>query len=127
LALTGALDGHVATTHWHFASELARRFPAITVNPDVLYVDQSPVLTSAGVAAGFDRCLHLVRHDCGAEVAAHVARMVVMPLERTGGQAQFIVHEQPDLPDATFGPLMTWIEQHLRSDLSLPVSPTERR
>ncbi len=121
LALTGALDGHVATTHWNVASELARRFPAITVDPDVLYVDRGQLLTSAGVAAGFDLCLHLVRQDWGAEVAARVARMVVMPLERAGGQAQFIVHEQPDVPDATFGPLMSWIERNLRSDLSLPV------
>jgi transcriptional regulator GlxA family with amidase domain len=121
LALTGALDGKVATTHWNLASELARRFPAITVNPDVLYVDCGQLLTSAGVAAGFDLCLHLVRHDCGAEVAARAARMVVMPLERAGGQAQFIVHEQPDIPDATFGPLLVWIERNLRRDLSLPV------
>jgi transcriptional regulator GlxA family with amidase domain len=121
LARTGALDGKMATTHWNAASELGRRFPAITVNPDVLYVDGGQLLTSAGVAAGFDLCLHLVRRDCGADVAARVARMVVMPLERAGGQAQFIVHEQPDVPDAAFGPLLTWIEQSLRSDLSLPV------
>jgi transcriptional regulator GlxA family with amidase domain len=120
LALTGALDGGVATTHWNVAPELARRFPAITVDPDVLYVDRGQVLTSAGVAAGFDLCLHLVRQDCGAEVASRVARMVVMPLERAGGQAQFIVHERPDVPDAIFGPLMSWIERNLRSDLSLP-------
>lgn len=120
LALTGALDGQVATTHWNVASELARRFPAITVDPDVLYVDRGQVLTSAGVAAGFDLCLHLVRRDCGAEVAARIARMVVMPLERAGGQAQFIEHEQPDVPDTTFGPLLVWIERHLRGDLSLP-------
>jgi transcriptional regulator GlxA family with amidase domain len=120
LALTGALDGQVATTHWNVASELARRFPAITVDPDVLYVDRGQLLTSAGVAAGFDLCLHLVRHDCGAEVASRAARMVVMPLERAGGQAQFIVHEQPDVPHATFGPLLSWIERSLRSDLSLP-------
>jgi transcriptional regulator GlxA family with amidase domain len=121
LALTGALDGQVAATHWNVASELARRFPAITVDPDVLYVDGGQLLTSAGVAAGFDLCLHMVRHDCGAEVASRVARMVVMPLERAGGQAQFIVHEQPDVPDATFAPLMSWIERNLRSDLALPV------
>jgi transcriptional regulator GlxA family with amidase domain len=120
LALTGALDGQIATTHWNVAAELARRFPSITVDPDVLYVDRGRLLTSAGVAAGFDLCLHLVRHDCGAEVAAHVARMVVMPLERAGGQAQFIVREQPDVPDAIFGPLMSWIERNLRRDLSLP-------
>jgi len=121
LARTGALDGRVATTHWRAAAELARRFPAIIVNPDVLYVDHGPVLTSAGAAAGLDLCLHLVRRDCGAEVAAHVARAAVMPLERAGGQAQFILREQPDVPHATFGPLLFWIDRHLRNDLSLPV------
>jgi transcriptional regulator GlxA family with amidase domain len=121
LAMTGALDGQVATTHWNLASEFARRFPAITVDPDVLYVDRGQLLTAAGVAAGFDLCLHLVRQDYGAEVAVRAARMVVMPLERAGGQAQFIVHEQPDVADTTFGPLLVWIERNLRSDLSLPV------
>jgi transcriptional regulator GlxA family with amidase domain len=121
LARTGVLDGRVATTHWRAASELARRFPAITVNPDVLYVDHGAVLTSAGAAAGFDLCLHLVRRDCGARIAAQVARAAVMPLERAGGQAQFIVHEQPDVPHSMFGPLLMWLEQHLRRDLSLPV------
>jgi len=121
LARTGALDGRVATTHWRAASELARRFPAITVDPDVLYVDHGALLTSAGAAAGLDLCLHLVRRDLGSEIAAHVARAAVMPLERTGGQAQFIVHEPPDVPNATFGPLLIWIDQHLRNDLSLPV------
>jgi transcriptional regulator GlxA family with amidase domain len=120
LARTGALDGVAATTHWHVAPELARRFPAIAVNPDVLYVDNGSVLTSAGAAAGLDLCLHLVRRDLGAETAARVARATVMPLERAGGQAQFIVHERPDLADATFGPLLLWIEQNLRRDLSLP-------
>jgi transcriptional regulator GlxA family with amidase domain len=121
LARTGALDGRVATTHWLAASELARRFPAITVNPDVLYVDHGSLLTSAGAAAGLDLCLHIVRHDFGAETAAQVARAAVMPLERAGGQAQFIVHEEPEVPHATFGPLLLWIEKHLRHDLSLPV------
>ena len=121
LARTGALDGRVATTHWRAVSELARRFPAIAVNPDVLYVDHGKVLTSAGAAAGLDLCLHLVRRDCGAAIAAQVARAAVMPLERAGGQAQFIVHEQPDVPHATFGPLLIWIEQHLRNHLPLPI------
>jgi len=92
LARTGALDGRLATTHWRAAAELARRFPAITVDPDVLYVDHGSLLTSAGAAAGFDLCLHLVRRDCGAEIAAQVARAAVMALERPGGQAQFVVH-----------------------------------
>jgi transcriptional regulator GlxA family with amidase domain len=120
LARTGALDGLGATTHWAAASELARRFPAVTVDPDVLYVDNGALLTSAGAAAGLDLCLHMVRRDFGSEIAAQVARSAVMPLERVGGQAQFIVREQPALPDATFGPLLVWLEQNLRKDLSLP-------
>ncbi len=76
------LDGLKATTHWLAAQELARRHPAINVDPDVLYVDNGNVLTSAGAAAGFDLCLHLVRRDLGFEIAASVARAVVMPLER---------------------------------------------
>jgi transcriptional regulator GlxA family with amidase domain len=119
LARTGALDGRRATTHWAAAAHLASRFPRVTVDPNVLYVDQGAVLTSAGAAAGMDLCLHLVRRDFGAAAAARVARAAVMPLERTGGQAQFIVHEIPETGHATFGPLLEWIEQHLDHDLSL--------
>jgi transcriptional regulator GlxA family with amidase domain len=119
LAATGALDGLRATTHWRTAPELARRHPAIEVDDKVLYVDNGRVLTSAGAAAGLDLCLHLVRRDLGAAAAAAVARIAVMPLEREGGQAQFIAHEPPGA-DASMGPLLTWIEQNLRRDLSLP-------
>jgi transcriptional regulator GlxA family with amidase domain len=121
LAATGALDGLRATTHWRGASELARRYPRIDVDPNVLYVDNGNVLTSAGAAAGFDLCLHLVRLDLGAEAAAEVARVAVMPLERAGGQAQFIVHEPPAGDQTSMGPLLTWIGQNLRRQLSLPV------
>ena len=120
LAATGLLDGRRATTHWRSAAELARRHPAIDVDADVLYVDNGNVLTSAGAAAGHDLCLHLVRRDLGAEVAAHVARMAVMPLERAGGQAQFIVHEPPTGDGASIGPLLGWLERNLTRDLSLP-------
>ena len=121
LARTGALDGLRATTHWLAAAELARRYPAIDVDPDVLYVDNGNVLTSAGAAAGLDLCLHLVRRDFGARIAAYAARAAVMPLERAGGQAQFIVHEQPLAVDhASIGSLLPWIERNLRTDLSLP-------
>ena len=119
LAQTGALDGRTATTHWAAAELFGRRFPAVKVNPDVLYVDNGAVLTSAGAAAGMDLCLHLVRRDFGAAAAARVARAAVMPLERAGGQAQFIVHETPDVEHAAFGPLLLWIERHLREDLSI--------
>jgi transcriptional regulator GlxA family with amidase domain len=120
LAQTGVLDGLKATTHWLVAQELARRHPAIDVNPDVLYVDNGAVLTSAGAAAGMDLCLHLVRRDLGAEVAARTARAAVMPLERSGGQAQYIVYEQPAAIES-IGPLLLWIEQNLQSRLSLAV------
>jgi len=121
LAATGLLDGLRATTHWRSAAELARRHPAIEIDPDVLYVDNGNVLTSAGAAAGLDLCLHLVRRDFGAETAAGVARLAVMPLERAGGQAQFIVHEPPTSDGAAIGPLLAWLEQNLRRDLTLPV------
>jgi len=120
LAATGALDGLRATTHWLAAAELARRHPRITVDPNVLYVDNGNVLTSAGAAAGLDLCLHLVRRDLGAEAAANVARAAVMPLERTGGQAQFIVHAPPTSDGSSLEPLLAWIEQNLRKDLTLP-------
>ena len=122
LARTGALNGLKATTHWLAVEELARRYPEIEVNPNVLYVDNGKILTSAGAAAGLDLCLHLVRCDLGAEVAAQTARLAVMPLERAGGQAQFIVHEAPDMNDKTaMGPLLVWLEKNLHKELSLPV------
>ena len=121
LGAAGVLDGRRATTHWQGAAELARRHPAVRVDPDVLFVDNGNVLTSAGAAAGFDLCLHLVRRDFGADVAARVARAAVMPLERAGGQAQFIDHAPPAPDHASLGPLLPWIEQNLMRDLSLHV------
>jgi transcriptional regulator GlxA family with amidase domain len=120
LARTGALDGLKATTHWLVAQELARRHPTIDVDPDVLYVDNGAVLTSAGAAAGMDLCLHLVRRDLGAEVAARAARAAVMPLARSGGQAQYIVYEPPAAAES-MGPLLQWIERNLQSRLPLSV------
>jgi transcriptional regulator GlxA family with amidase domain len=119
LASTGALDGLRATTHWLVAPELARRHPRVTVDPNVLYIDNGRVLTSAGAAAGLDLCLHLVRRDLGAEVAARTARAVVMPLERAGGQAQFISYDPPTDTGTPIGKLTEWVEGHLSSDLSL--------
>jgi transcriptional regulator GlxA family with amidase domain len=119
LGAAGLLDGRRATTHWRGAAELARRHPRVEVDPDVLYVDNGDLLTSAGAAAGLDLCLHLVRKDCGAEVAAAAARMAVMPLERAGGQAQFIVHEPPAPDSDALGPLLAWLDANLRRDLSL--------
>jgi transcriptional regulator GlxA family with amidase domain len=120
LAATGLLDGRCATTHWLAASSLARRYPRIRVDPNVLYVDEGRVLTSAGAAAAFDLCLHLVREDYGSAVAAEAARLSVMPLEREGGQSQFIVHPPPPPDGSSLAPLLRWLEEHLHDDLALP-------
>jgi transcriptional regulator GlxA family with amidase domain len=125
LAATGLLDGLRATTHWRAAGELARRYPRIDVDANVLYVDNGRVLTSAGAAAGFDLCIYLVRRDLGAEAAATVARLAVMPLERAGGQAQFIRHDPPSDGRGSIGGLLAWIEQNLKREL--PLSTIARR
>ncbi|MCX4585238.1 GlxA family transcriptional regulator [Streptomyces sp. NBC_01481] len=120
LAATGLLDGLRATTHWLGAAALAALHPEIDVDPDVLYVDNGQFLTSAGAAAGLDLCLHMIRGDHGSAVAADAARLSVMPLEREGGQAQFIVHEQPPSPDGmTLEPLLRWMEENARRELTL--------
>ncbi len=90
LAAAGLLDGRRATTHWQDADELARRYPAVDVDPDVLYIDSGQIMTSAGVAAGIDLCLHIIRSDLGAERAARIARRMVVAAHRDGGQAQFL-------------------------------------
>ncbi|MFE9998351.1 GlxA family transcriptional regulator [Streptomyces avermitilis] len=119
-AATGLLDGLRATTHWVAAQDLAAMYPAVTVDPNVLYVDNGQFLTSAGAAAALDMCLHMIRMDHGSAVAAHAARMSVMPLEREGGQAQFIVHDQPPVPaGTTMEPLLGWLEENAGRDLTL--------
>jgi transcriptional regulator GlxA family with amidase domain len=119
LAAAGVLDGLRATTHWRAATDLAQRYPRVKVDVDVLYVDNGRVLTSAGAAAGFDLCIHLVRRDLGAEAAAAVARLAVMPLERAGGQAQFIVREPPTESVGSMGSLLAWLEENLHRQLFL--------
>ncbi|WP_405598749.1 helix-turn-helix domain-containing protein [Streptomyces sp. NBC_01410] len=120
LAQAGLLDGLAATTHWLATGVLAELYPKVEVRPDVLYVDNGRLLTSAGASAGLDLCLHMIRHDLGSAVAADAARLMVMPLEREGGQAQFIVHQQPPVPQGSvIEPVLTWIEEHLGQDLSL--------
>lgn len=120
LAATGLLDGLRATTHWLAADRLAAAHPEIDVDPDVLYVDNGRILTSAGAAAGLDLCLHLIRRDYGSAVAADAARLSVMPLEREGGQAQFIVHDHLPAPrGSALEPLLGWLQDNLGRDLSL--------
>eukprot|EP01133_Synstelium_polycarpum_P023961 gene23962-28749_t len=119
LADTGLLDGLRATTHWAAAAELARRHPAVDVDAAVLYVDNGHILTSAGAAAALDLCLYMVRQDYGSAVAADTARLSVMPLERAGGQAQFIVHEPPVPSGTTLRPLLNWMEENLGEQLDI--------
>ena len=118
LAATGLLDGLRATTHWRAAGLLAARHPAVQVDPNVLFVDNGQFLTSAGAAAGLDLCLHMVRRDHGAAVAAEAARLAVMPLEREGGQAQFIVRPPP-AAGAGLQPLLHWLVQNLHRPLDM--------
>ena len=111
LAAAGRLDGHTATTHWRDADELAARFPKIDVRPDVLYVDEGTVLTSAGVAAAIDLCLHIYRTDHGAEPAAKVARRMVVAPHRSGGQAQFV--DRPIPPAHGLADTCAWVVRRL--------------
>ncbi|MCM1965804.1 MULTISPECIES: GlxA family transcriptional regulator [unclassified Streptomyces] len=120
LAATGLLNGLRATTHWMAADLLAATYPDIEVDPDVLYVDNGRILTSAGAAAGLDLCLHMIRKDYGSAVAADAARLSVMPLEREGGQAQFIVHDHVPTPrGSVLEPLLAWLQENLASELTL--------
>jgi transcriptional regulator GlxA family with amidase domain len=120
LAATGLLDGLAATTHWAACAELARRHATIRVDPAVLFIGAGNLFTSAGAVAALDLCLHLVRLDLGGAAAAATARLSVMPLERAGGQAQFITPAAPDGAGGSLEPLLRWIEHHLDGDLSTP-------
>lgn len=119
LAAAGLLDGRRATTHWAFAGDFSRRYPAVRVDADVLYIDEGKILTSAGTAAAIDCCLYMLRQRYGAQAANRVARRLVVPPHRQGGQAQFI--EQP-LPatahDSRLADLIDWV----RANLHLPHS-----
>ncbi|WP_068181608.1 helix-turn-helix domain-containing protein [Mycobacterium sp. UM_CSW] len=118
LAAAGLLDGKRATTHWVAAEQFRAAFPAVTLDADVLYVDEGRVLTSAGASAGLDLCLHMVARDYGSAVAAEAARLAVAPLHRSGGQAQFIVRNRRP-GNTELGPLLAWIEEHAREELTL--------
>ncbi|MCC2316079.1 GlxA family transcriptional regulator [Cellulomonas xiejunii] len=119
LAAAGLLDGRTATTHWMHAEDLARRYPQVDVRADVLYVDDGDVLTSAGKTAALDLCLHLVHRDLGAAAATGVARRLVVPAHRTGGQAQFIA--PPPQPRSSDGlaPTLEWARTRLDQPLSV--------
>jgi transcriptional regulator GlxA family with amidase domain len=113
LGLAGLLDDRDCTTHWKHADELAAMFPKARVNPNVLFVCDGPVLTSAGTASGLDLCLHLIRADHGEEIARRVARRMVMPPHRDGGQAQYVDAPIRTRPAETLAPLLDELEQEL--------------
>ncbi|MFJ2016877.1 GlxA family transcriptional regulator [Streptomyces nodosus] len=119
LAAAGRLDGRPATTHWAEAEHFQRLFPRVQVDADVLFIDDGDVLTSAGVAAGIDLCLHMVRRDHGTAVANEVARRTVMPPHRDGGQAQYIKHPVPDPQRATTAAARAWALERLHEPIQL--------
>src|SRR3954452_20723699 len=120
LAEAGLLDGKRATTHWAHADDFATRYPDIDVDPNVLYVEDGRLFTSAGTAAGIDLCLHLVRQDLGVEFANAVARRKVVPPHRDGGQAQYVDAPLPRCDSDTLGPLLDWALARLDEPLTLP-------
>jgi AraC family transcriptional activator FtrA len=126
LAAAGVLKGRRATTHWRYIPAFQARFPDITLEEDVLYVDEGQVLTSAGSAAGIDLCLHLVRRDFGAEAANRVARRMVVPPHRDGGQAQFVELPVPkEREGARLSPLLDRMRQRLSEPQPIPALAKE--
>ncbi|HEX9162595.1 MAG TPA: transcriptional regulator FtrA [Thermoanaerobaculia bacterium] len=119
LAATGLLDGKRATTHWRYVDKLRSRYPSIRVEPDVLYVDEGTILTSAGSAAGIDLCLHLVRRDYGAAVANEVARRMVVPPHRDGGQAQYVHVPVPQQTETGLAHVIDWATRRLNGHISI--------
>jgi transcriptional regulator GlxA family with amidase domain len=119
LAAAGLLDGRRATTHWAGADIFRAWYPQVELDPNVLFVDEGDVLTSAGAASGIDVCLHLVRKDHGSELANHVARMCVVPPWREGGQAQYIERPVPDVTANGTSAARQWALQNLHQQLTL--------
>jgi transcriptional regulator GlxA family with amidase domain len=119
LGAAGLLDGRRCTTHWRYVDELQSRFPLADVECDVLYVDDGSIVTSAGSAAGLDACLHVMRHEFGAGMAATVARRMVVASHRDGGQAQFIQTPVPETKADTLQPLIEWMSGNLHEDISI--------
>jgi AraC family transcriptional activator FtrA len=117
LAASGLLSGRRATTHWRYVASIAARYPEIALDADVLYMDEGSIMTAAGSAAGIDLCLHVVRRDFGADAANSVARRLVVPPHREGGQAQFIAAPVPEEREGIrLGPLIEWMRERLSED-----------
>ncbi|WP_306359241.1 helix-turn-helix domain-containing protein [Nocardia sp. CC227C] len=109
----GLLDNRKCTTHWKYVGELAQRYPKATVDPDVLFVDEGDLITSAGTAAGIDACLHLVRRELGSAAANAIARRMVVPPQRDGGQRQFIERPVPECTSDSLSDTLHWMNEHL--------------
>jgi transcriptional regulator GlxA family with amidase domain len=119
LAEAGLLDGRRATTHWAHVDRFLERFPDVDLDPNVLYVEDGTIFTSAGTASGIDLCLHLVRRDLGSDVATAIARRMVVPPHRDGGQAQYVDAPIPRCDIDSLGPLLDWALAHLDQPLTL--------
>ncbi|MGW9585464.1 GlxA family transcriptional regulator [Microbacterium sp. NPDC055455] len=119
VAASGVLDGRRATTHWMYAQKMKEMYPSIDVDPDVLYVQDGRIITSAGTAAGLDACLHLLRQELGAELTNIIARRMVVPPQRDGGQAQFIANPLPATTSLSLAPVTDWMLDNLRLELTV--------
>ncbi|MGW6704079.1 GlxA family transcriptional regulator [Streptomyces sp. NPDC054956] len=119
LAAAGLLDGRRATTHWQYAATLAKQYPQVKVEPEALYIDEGHVLTSGGVTAGLDLCLHLIRRDHGTRLANQMARLLVTAPHRTGGQSQFMDLPVPPDPDDGRAPVYEWALRNLHQPLTV--------
>ncbi|HLS75688.1 MAG TPA: helix-turn-helix domain-containing protein [Nocardia sp.] len=127
LAAAGLLDGRRATTHWRYAEDFRRLFPSVDLDETVLFVDEGTLLSSAGLAAGIDLCLHMIRRDHGAAVANRIARYCVVPPWREGGQAQFIEHHVPEHDERSTAAVRAWALEHLAEPLSVAVLAARAR
>lgn len=119
LAATGLLDGRRATTHWHYTRAFAARYPRVTVDENVLFVDEGRLLTSAGAASGIDLCLHVIRRDLGVATSNHAARRLVAAPYRSGGQAQFVPRSVPEPLGERFAATREWVLHRLGDPLTL--------
>lgn len=131
LGAAGLLDGRRCTTHWRHADELAERFPRALLDPDVLFVDDGDVVTSAGTASGIDACLHLVRRELGSSAATAIARRMVVPPQRDGGQRQYVELPIPECTADSLTPVLTWLldnlaAEHTVADLARRAHMSER-
>ncbi|NIH82132.1 GlxA family transcriptional regulator [Amycolatopsis viridis] len=120
LGATGLLDGRPCTTHWKHIDDFKQRFPEAYLDPDVLFVDDGDIITSAGTAAGIDACLHLVRRELGSAPATAIARRMVVPPQRDGGQRQFIDLPIPESTADSLEPVLAWMIEHLADEHSVP-------